>query len=93
MKMPIRRLFLTLIFNFKKMTTAPTTFSNLQIELLRLYGYGVPEPQLLDIKFMLAHYFAQKATEAMDDSWQKQGTTPADMATWANGHLRREIIH
>jgi hypothetical protein len=46
--------------------------SNLQLELLRLYGNGVSEENLLEIKTILAKYFADKATDAMDKVWKKK---------------------
>jgi hypothetical protein len=32
----------------------------------QLYANGISEPQLFEIKLLLANYFAEKATEAMD---------------------------
>ncbi len=43
-----------------------TGLSNLQVELLKLCANDISEENLLEIKFLLAAYFAQKATEAMD---------------------------
>lgn len=48
------------------------TMSNLQLELLRLYGNGVPDESLREIKTILAKYFADKATDAMDKIWKKK---------------------
>ncbi|CAN5666622.1 hypothetical protein BH20ACI4_BH20ACI4_35040 [soil metagenome] len=42
------------------------TMSNLQLELLRLYGNGVSDESLREIKTIPAKYFADKATDAMD---------------------------
>ncbi len=38
-------------------------FSNIQMELLKLYSTDVQERELHDIKEFLAHYVAQKAIE------------------------------
>ena len=64
--------------------------SNLQRELLRLYGNNVSEETLREIKGVLARYFADKATNAMDDVWQERGLSPQDMIGWANEHNRAE---
>ena len=48
------------------------TMSNLQLELLRLYGNGVLNENLREIKAILAKYFAVKATDAMDEVWGKK---------------------
>lgn len=43
-----------------------TALTNLQSELLKLYSNSVSEQQLFKIKLLLARYFAEKATDAMD---------------------------
>ena len=40
--------------------------SNLQLELLKIFSFDLEERQLLDIKEMLANYFADQATQEMD---------------------------
>ena len=62
--------------------------SNLQIELLKLYGNNISEEQLIEIRLLLANYFAQKATEAMDKVWEEKKLTPEDMIEWTKEHNR-----
>ena len=64
--------------------------SNLQLELLRLYGNGVSEENLREIKKTLAKYFADKATYAMDKVWDEKGLTEQTMIDWTNEHNRAE---
>ena len=64
------------------------TLSNLQLELLRLYAHGVSDDNLLEIKQILAKYFADKATDAMDKIWDEKGLTEQDMIDWTNEHNR-----
>ena len=64
--------------------------SNLQQELLRLYGNDGPESTLHEIKILLARYFADKASDAMDEVWQNRVVNPQDMIGWANEHNRAE---
>ena len=64
------------------------TLSNLQLELLRIYAHGVSDNNLLEIKQMLAKYFADKATNAMDKLWDEKGLTEQDMVNWTNEHNR-----
>jgi hypothetical protein len=66
------------------------TMSNLQLELLRLYGNGVSEENLLEIKTILAKYFADKATDAMDKVWDEKKLTEQTMIDWTNEHNRAE---
>lgn len=60
----------------------------MQLELLKLYANDLPDRQLHDIKLLLAQYFAQKATEAMDKQWDERGLTEQDMVDWTNQHAR-----
>lgn len=62
--------------------------TNLQLELLKLFGRDVPEEQLLEIRDLLARYFAERATEAMDRIVEERGLTPDDIERWAHEHHR-----
>ena len=64
--------------------------SNLQLELLRLYGNGVSDESLREIKTILAKYFADKATDAMDVVWDEKDLTEQTMIDWTNEHNRAE---
>jgi hypothetical protein len=66
------------------------TFSNVQIELLKMFNFNIPESQLLEIRKMLANYFAQKASDEMDELWSKGGWSDATMEDWANEHMREK---
>lgn len=68
--------------------TVRKSLSNMQLELLKLYANDLPDRQLHDIKLLLAQYFAQKATEAMDKQWDERGLTEQDMVDWTNQHAR-----
>ena len=66
------------------------TMSNLQLELLRLYGNGVSDESWREIKTILANYFADKATDAMDKVWDEKGLNKQTMFDWTNEHNRAE---
>jgi len=66
------------------------TMSNLQLELLRLYGNGVSEESLREIKMIFAKHFADKATDAMDKVWNEKGLTEQTMIDLKNEHNRAE---
>lgn len=68
--------------------TTQQKLSNIQIELLRLYANDLPDEQLHDIKLLLARYFADKATNAMDAVWDERGLTEQTMVDWTNEHNR-----
>jgi hypothetical protein len=52
--------------------TIPQPFTNLQLELLKLYARRVPEQDLLEIKRLLAQYFMDKATNLADKAWEEK---------------------
>jgi hypothetical protein len=64
--------------------------TNVQIELLKLFQYDLPEKQLTEIKNMLAKYFAKTATAEMDKLWEENNWTDETMNDWANDHLRKK---
>jgi len=69
------------------METQPS-LSNLQLELLKLYANNISEQQLFEIKLIIANYFAQKASDAMDKIWESQGLTEQTMIDWTHEHNR-----
>ena len=50
-------------------------FSNLQLELLKLYASNVQEEDLLQIRDLLAKFFFEKAKDAADKAWEEKNLT------------------
>ena len=65
------------------------SFSNLQLELLKLYANGISDEQLLEIKWLLGRYFADKATEEMDKFIEEKRLTPQDIIEKSKEYHRR----
>jgi hypothetical protein len=63
-------------------------FSNVQMELLKLFEYNVSNDQLLEIKSLLVRYFAEKIDKEMDMLWEQNQWTTQTVEGWANGHDR-----
>lgn len=61
------------------MNTANLPFSNLQIELLKLYAHQVDERDLLQIKELIGQYFAKRLSAMADEAWVRNGWTAQDM--------------
>lgn len=59
-----------------------TPLSNLQQELLKIYSSDIEEADLLNIKKMLANYFAEKAIKEADEIWDMKGYTNDTMQEW-----------
>jgi hypothetical protein len=67
------------IFVFQKnmlmnsQTVLKQPFSNIQLELLKLYADNIPDEDLLAIKKLIAKYFFEKAKDAADKAWDEKG--------------------
>lgn len=60
----------------------PTKMTNLQLELLKIFSRDVSTDDLLEIKRMLAEYFAGKLGGETGKIWDKKGLTDDDMDRW-----------
>jgi hypothetical protein len=79
-------LFLNLVD--MKLQELKPEFSNLQLELLKLYSNGISDQQLIEIKWLLGKYFAEKATTSIDQINQEKGLTATDIAEKSKEHHR-----
>ncbi len=68
--------------------SAAHKLTNLQLELLKLFKYELPDNQLEEIKSILAKYFADKATNEMDRLWNENNWNNDTMDEWKSEHLR-----
>ena len=62
--------------------------TNLQLELLKLFKYELPDSQLIEIKSLLSKYFAEKASDEMDKLWEEKNWDDKTMEDWKNEHMR-----
>lgn len=58
--------------------------SNVQMELMKLYGTGMSDADLNELKNVLAKFYADKAIAAADKLWDEKGLTNDDMDKWLN---------
>jgi hypothetical protein len=65
------------------------SFSNLQLELLKLYANGISDEQLLEIKWLLGKYFAEKAAAGMDKFIEERDLTQQEIIERSKAHHRR----
>lgn len=61
--------------------------SNLQLEILKIYNFDLKEEQLLEIKNLLAKYFAEKASDTMDELWKKNNWSEQTMNNWLKENI------
>jgi hypothetical protein len=67
----------------------PSSFSNLQKELLKLYAVNVADEDLLQIRLMIGNYFANKATNAVEDFLTEKNISTTEYNNWQNEHNRK----
>ena len=66
-------------------TQIQAPMSAIQMELLKMYAFNPSEEDLLNVKKMLANYFADKLTTKIDKAIEEKGITEQDLETWLNG--------
>jgi hypothetical protein len=59
--------------------------TNLQLEILKVYNVELPEEQLLEVRDLLARYFADKASDEMDRLWEEKNWSNDTMREWLKG--------
>ena len=65
------------------------SFSNLQLELLRVYSREITDEDVLAIRKMLASYFAEKAIKMADKTWDENGWKSTDTERLSQEHNRK----
>ena len=53
-------------------------FTNLQLELLKVFSRQVSDDDVKAIRKMLLNYFSEKAINLADQTWDKNGWTESD---------------
>lgn len=67
---------------------AAHNLTNLQLELLKMFKYELSDNQMMEIKQLLAKYFASKASDEMDRLWEENEWTNDTMDDWTQERLR-----
>ncbi len=62
--------------------TATSKLTNLQLELIKYFRYEVSEEEMLEIKRMLAAFFAKRAMDRVDEIWDERGWGDETMDAW-----------
>ncbi|MFT6148394.1 MAG: hypothetical protein ACJAUH_001075 [Saprospiraceae bacterium] len=64
-------------------------FSNVQMELLKVFSYNLENSELLELKEVIANYFAQRAIKAANKVWDEKGWTDDDVDRMLNTKMKR----
>lgn len=65
-----------------------SSLTPLQVELVKTFARPVSEKQVLEIRQLLADYFARQLDEAVDHLAEEQNWPPEVADQWLNEHLR-----
>ena len=58
--------------------------TNVQMELLKLFSTNMTDEEVIELKGVIARFYAQKATAEADKIWDERGLTNEDMEKWLN---------
>lgn len=58
--------------------------SDLQLELLRIYSFNPSKEELIEVKRMLAKFFADKLVDKVAKSIDENAITDEDLENWLN---------
>lgn len=71
--------------NFKRKRMPDSSpLSNVQLELLKLYSTNLSEKDILELKDVLARFYAEKSIELANNVWQQKGYSSEDMNSILN---------
>lgn len=58
--------------------------SPLQLELLKIYSFNPSEEELMEVKKILANFFANRLTDKVQRAIETKGLTGSDFEKWLN---------
>lgn len=58
--------------------------TNVQMELLKLFSTNMTDEEVIELKGVIARFYAQKATAEADKIWDERGLTNEEMEKWLN---------
>lgn len=64
-------------------------FSNVQLEILKVFSYNLDEKSLKEFRHTIALFFAKRATDTADKVWEEKGWTDEDMERMLNTKMRK----
>jgi len=70
------------------MVAMTNKLTNVQLELLKIFSYDLPESELLDLKELLTTYFKNKVDSDIEKVWNDKGWSSDTIESIANQHTR-----
>lgn len=59
-----------------------TPFSNIQLELLKIYAAGVPDEYLPELRDVISRYLFEKASDEAQRQWDARGYDETTLQQW-----------
>ena len=69
--------------------TLKQPFTNVQLELLKVFSHQVPENDLIELKHTIALFFARKLTKIADSVWENENWSDEKVEQLLNTKLRK----
>lgn len=63
--------------------------SNVQLELLKSFTHQLTDDELIELKRVLAHFFANRLMNEADKAWDENNWTEDDMIKMLNQKMRK----
>lgn len=63
--------------------------SNVQLELLKTFSHQISDTDLVDLKKVLAKFFAEKLIQQADQVWEDKNITDEDVDLMLNTKMRK----
>lgn len=82
------------VFKLYLLKNDKTMLSNLQLEILQTFSRPLPENQILEIRQLLADYFAKKVDDGIDELFEKNNWNVDEKVNeWLGEHQRTPYKH
>ena len=62
----------------------PKSLTNMQLELLKMFAYELPDEELAEVKTVLVRFFAQRIRTRTSKIWNERGYSNDTMQAWLN---------
>jgi hypothetical protein len=70
-------------------TTIKQPLSNVQLELLKAFSHQLPENDLLELRKLIADFFAQRLIQQADKVWEEQNWTDETVEKMLSTKMRK----
>lgn len=78
------------IFNQKYMQIIQQPFSNVQLELLKTFSYQLADAEILELRKVLASFFAQRAIRLANQKWDEEKWNEETVDKLLNTKMRKK---